>query len=130
MGRQSGGSGLCRVLGPLPKRERGARRLFALRRDRDLADATVAVAIEAHQTVAEERPKVAGQRCPLEPQKRREPRRGRWTGEDQRRQKVELGDANAGFAQRVVEGAGQFTTRAPRPSAGAIAAERKVDSDP
>src|SRR5580704_2440408 len=75
-----------RVLRLLPEGEGASRRLFAGRRDRHFANATILAFVDPNKPIPNERTQVSGQRRPLEALEVRESRGRNRTGLDQRRQ--------------------------------------------
>jgi hypothetical protein len=115
------------VLRPLPERESAPRGLLAGRRDRHLANATVLALVDSNKTIANEQTQVARQRRSLEALEVREAGGGNGSGLNQRRQKGELGAANARSSHRLFEGAGQIPAMAPRGGADALPGGDEVD---
>ena len=116
-----------RILGLLPEREGAAGSLFAGRRDRDLANATVLAFMDLNEPVANEERQVARQRRPLEALEVREARRRNGAGLDQRREQGELCAPNPRPSHRLLEGAGQVSTAAARGGAHTLPGGDEVD---
>jgi hypothetical protein len=116
-----------RVLRFLPEREGASGRLFAGRRDRDFADATVLAFMDLNEPVANETTEVAGQRGPLKALEIRKPRGRNGAGLNQCREQGELGAPNARPSHRLFEDTGQIPAPAPRGRAHALPAGDEVD---
>ena len=116
-----------RVLRLLPEGISAPRGLFAGRRDRDFADATVLAFMDLNEPVANETTEIAGQRGPLKTLEFREARGRNRAGLNQRRQQGELRASNARPSHCLLEGAGQISAPAARSGAQALPAGDEVD---